>query len=133
MPLLVLLVLVVRPVLPCSAGSSARVVNRFGLADFSRSAVLKLVVGVGWVKPRAAMREPEMRTTLLPSLLAGAVPAVGTGSVAASVAAVPVLSIAVCGAAAGVTAAGSLGACWAWAMPSVQQALLHAGRVGGLQ
>jgi hypothetical protein len=50
-------VLVVRPVLPCRAGSSVSVLNRLGLAAFSRSALDRLVVGVGWVKPRAAMRE----------------------------------------------------------------------------
>jgi hypothetical protein len=78
MPLLVLLVLVVRPVLPCRAGNSASVVNRLGLAAFSRSAAFRLVVGVGWVKPRAAMREPEMRTTL-PSAEGTAVPAAWGG------------------------------------------------------
>ena len=106
MPLDVLLVLVVRPVLPCSAGSSASVLNRFGLAAFSRSALDRLVVGVGCVKPRAAMREPEMRTTF----------ASGTA-----------------GAASGAWAAWESGAggcagsaCCAWAAPSMPQALATA-------
>ena len=109
MPLLVLLVLVVRPVLPCSAGSSVSVLNRFGLAAFSRSAALRLVVGVGWEKPRAAMREPEMRTT-----------DVEAGSAAAGVAS-GVLASGV------VSVAGSVCACWAWAAaPTIQQALATA-------
>jgi hypothetical protein len=78
MPLDVLKVFVVRPVLPCRAGSSTRVLNRFGLAAFSRSAALRLVVGVGWVKPRAAMREPDTTTVLTPLALVAATGA-GTG------------------------------------------------------
>ena len=66
-PLDVLYVNVVRPVLPCRAGSSASVLNRFGLADFARSSAVSVVVGVGWLKPRAAMREPETTTVLTPS------------------------------------------------------------------
>ena len=109
MPLLVLLVLVVRPVLPCSAGSSVSVLNRFGLAAFSRSAALRLVVGVGWEKPRAAMREPEMRTTDVEA--GSAAVGVASGAVASGV----------------VSMAGSVCACWAWAAaPTIQQALATA-------
>ncbi len=88
MPLLVLLVLVVRPVLPCNAGSSMIVLNMFGWAFLARSDALKVVVGVGWVKPRAAMREPEIVTTVLvgSTAAAGAWSAPALASVAALVA-----------------------------------------------
>jgi hypothetical protein len=89
MPLEVLKVLVVRPVLPCSAGSSISDSKIFGLAALSRSADDRLVVGVGCEKPRAAMREPDTTTVFTSS-----------GSGAAGVAP------------AGLTA--SAGTCWAW-------------------
>ena len=100
MPLLVLLVLVVRPVLPCSAGSSAMVLNTFGWAFLVRSAALSVVVGVGWVKPREAMREPDTVTTV-----SGVPPAAGASGVAGVAAGVTLWSAPVCGAGAA--------ACWA--------------------
>jgi hypothetical protein len=75
-PLLVLKAPVVRPVLPCHAGSSIRVSKTFGLAFFSRSAADSDVVGVGWLKPRAAMPEPETVTT---SILSAACAGAGAG------------------------------------------------------
>jgi hypothetical protein len=53
------------------------------------------VVGVGWVKPRAAMREPDTTTVFTASSASGAA--------------------GVAGAAAGAAAGASACACWAWA------------------
>src|SRR6266702_3029787 len=58
MPLLVLLLKVVRPVLPWSAGNTAMASNRLGSATFSISGADNMVVGVGWVKPAEVIRDP---------------------------------------------------------------------------
>src|SRR5258707_12948373 len=64
MPLLVLLAKVVRPVLPWRAGNSAMASNRLGSATFSISGADNMVVGVGWVKPAAVIRDPVTTTSV---------------------------------------------------------------------